>query len=69
MRWSYHPLRTVRRVLRRAPDGGLAVLSSARVNWVYMRYERAVASAALSHIRERGPWSATPRVASETVRA
>ena len=55
--------------LRRAPDGGLAVLSSARVNWVYMRYERAVASAALSHIRERGPWSATPRVASETVRA
>jgi radical SAM superfamily enzyme YgiQ (UPF0313 family) len=65
MRWSYHPLRTVRRVLRRAPDGGLAVLSSARVNWVYMRYERAVANAALSHIRGRGPWSATPRVASE----
>jgi radical SAM superfamily enzyme YgiQ (UPF0313 family) len=56
MRWSYHPLRTARRVLRRIPDGGLSVLSSARANWVYMRYELAVARLGLARLRRRGPW-------------
>lgn len=56
MRWSYHPLRTARRVLRRIPNGGLAALSSARVNWVYMRYERAVARTGRSRIQARGAW-------------
>jgi len=56
MRWSYHPLRTIRRVLRRIPDGGLSVVSSASVNWVYMRYELAVARLGLARMRRRGPW-------------
>jgi radical SAM superfamily enzyme YgiQ (UPF0313 family) len=56
MRWSYHPARTLRRVLRRIPNGPLPLLSSSRANWVYMRYERAVARVALSRIQRRGPW-------------
>jgi radical SAM superfamily enzyme YgiQ (UPF0313 family) len=60
MRWSYHPVRTARRVLRRLPNGGLPLVSSARVNWVYMRYQRAVARTGASRIRARGPWVLRP---------
>jgi radical SAM superfamily enzyme YgiQ (UPF0313 family) len=56
MQRSYHPVRTTWRVARRVPDGCLAVLSSIRANWVYMRYERAVARTGLSRIQRRGPW-------------
>jgi radical SAM superfamily enzyme YgiQ (UPF0313 family) len=55
MRWTYHPLRTLRRVLRRLPSV-LSVTSSVRANWVYMRYERAVARVGAERRRLRGPW-------------
>ena len=56
MRWSYDARITLRRVLRRVPNGSLSVLSSARANWVYMRYERAVARLGAERMRRRGPW-------------
>jgi hypothetical protein len=56
MQWSYQYGRTAGRVLRRAPNGWWAVLSSARANWVYMRYERAVARIGRERVRGRGPW-------------
>jgi radical SAM superfamily enzyme YgiQ (UPF0313 family) len=62
MRWSYHPLRTLRRVLRRMPRLR-SVTTSVRANWVYMRYERAVARVGAERRLARGPWpgvAATP---------
>jgi radical SAM superfamily enzyme YgiQ (UPF0313 family) len=64
MRWTYHPLRTLRRVLRRVPDGSLSAFGSARANWVYMRYERAVAHLGLARRRRRGPWPGAARAAA-----
>jgi radical SAM superfamily enzyme YgiQ (UPF0313 family) len=62
MRWSYQPLRTVRRVLRRMPDPR-SVVASVRANWVYMRYERAVARVGAERRRVRGPWPGVLAVA------
>lgn len=61
MRRSYDPVRVVRRVARRATSGGWAFITSATVNRVYMRYERALASAGRDRIASRGAWPGPER--------
>lgn len=56
MQRSYSLWRVLWRVGRRLADGWLPGMNVASVNYVYGRYERAVARTTLRRLRERGPW-------------